>query len=356
MKDTSRISIALAVHNGERFLGEQLESFLRQERLPDELIISDNASTDRTREIVREFAAAAPFTVHLLVNQSNGGIMRNFHRALKECTGDIICLSDCDDVWLPAKLRRVEEVFAVEPSVGIILSNSEFVDSTLRPLGLTTHRRRFAAYGSHEVMHSGREALAGVLAERPAPYGHAMAFRSVVLTYPVVPLPDASFGREGGHDRWLAYMLALFVDLAVIGEPLVLYRRHSEQSANVGRKTLAPLTLGERIRRLLDSCDPGSLATLCSLVDLVRERLSQFGYNDRDVLSVFDDYSRFYGSRAQFPPLAKHLRIRPILAELGRGSYRRFANGVASAAKDLLASRVPPMPSAASFGVDGGEA
>lgn len=354
MKDTSRISIALAVHNGERFLGEQLESFLRQERLPDELIVSDNASTDRTREIVREFAAVAPFTVRLLVNQSNGGIMRNFDRALKECTGEIVCLSDCDDVWLPAKLRRVEEVFAAEPSVGIILCNSEIVDSALRPFGLTTHRRRFAAYGSHEVVQSGREALAGVLANRPAPYGHAMAFRSVVLTLPAFPLPDVAF-RGGHHDRWLAYTLALFVDLAIIGEPLVLYRRHFEQSANAGRKTLAPLTVGERIRRLSDSCDPGDLASLSNLVNLIRERLSQFGYNDRDVLSVLDDYSRFYRSRAQLPFLAKHLRIRPILAELGRGSYRRFANGVVTVAKDLLARRVLPMPSLASFSLDGGE-
>ena len=60
MSATSRISIAMAVYNGERFLREQLDSFIRQTRLPDELVVSDNASTDRTVEIVREFVVAAP--------------------------------------------------------------------------------------------------------------------------------------------------------------------------------------------------------------------------------------------------------------------------------------------------------
>ena len=76
----------MAVYNGERFIGEQFESFVRQTRLPDELVVSDNASTDRTVEIVRDFAARAPFPVWLFINDSNIGVTKNFERVLTEYT------------------------------------------------------------------------------------------------------------------------------------------------------------------------------------------------------------------------------------------------------------------------------
>src|ERR1700751_1590888 len=94
-----RVSIALAVYNGERFIAEQLESLANQTRLPDELIVSDDASTDQTVELIREFAARASFPVRLLLNDENVGCTRNFDRALRECNGDIIFLCDHDDVW-----------------------------------------------------------------------------------------------------------------------------------------------------------------------------------------------------------------------------------------------------------------
>ena len=71
----TKISVAMAVYNGERFLADQLGSLARQERLPDELVISDDASTDRTVEIVRDFAERAPFRiVWCIVGAGAGGI------------------------------------------------------------------------------------------------------------------------------------------------------------------------------------------------------------------------------------------------------------------------------------------
>lgn len=87
----------MAVYNGERFIREQLDSFLRQTRRPHELVVSDNASSDRTVEIVREFAGRSPFPVRLFINERNIGVTKNFERAIREPSGDIIFLSDCDD-------------------------------------------------------------------------------------------------------------------------------------------------------------------------------------------------------------------------------------------------------------------
>src|SRR5437588_7313199 len=106
-----RISIAMCTYNGARFLREQLDSFAAQSRLPDEVVICDDGSTDGTADIVRTFASGAPFPVHFHVNEPRLGITRNFERAAGLCTGSIIFFSDQDDVWLPDKLDRFAEAF-----------------------------------------------------------------------------------------------------------------------------------------------------------------------------------------------------------------------------------------------------
>ena len=93
-----RISVAMATWNGERFVGEQLESIARQSRLPDEVVLSDDASADRTLEIARAFARKAPFDVVVLGNDERVGHGENFFRAMRACKGDVIALSDQDDV------------------------------------------------------------------------------------------------------------------------------------------------------------------------------------------------------------------------------------------------------------------
>ena len=135
MSSGSKISIAMAVYNGDRFIGEQLESFVRQTRLPDELVVSDNASTDRTVEIVRDFARRAPFKVRLLINDRNLGAAKNFERAITECTGDVIFLSDCDDVWYPNKVSVMEQALAESPRAGVAVCDADLVDENLEPLG-----------------------------------------------------------------------------------------------------------------------------------------------------------------------------------------------------------------------------
>ena len=108
-----KLSIALLAYNRERFLTKQLESILAQSRLPDELVIGDDCSTDRTAEIIRNFEAHAPFPVHWYVNEHNYGLSRNAECAIRLCSGDVIAFCDDDDVCLPEKLQVTEEEFTV---------------------------------------------------------------------------------------------------------------------------------------------------------------------------------------------------------------------------------------------------
>src|SRR5580698_1985958 len=99
-----KLSVALCTYNGERFLPEQLASIREQSRLPDELVICDDASADQSVAIATRFAERAPFPVRIEANSRNLGSTPNFARAIELCNGDAIVLSDQDDVWLPDKL------------------------------------------------------------------------------------------------------------------------------------------------------------------------------------------------------------------------------------------------------------
>ena len=95
----------MATYNGERFIGEQLESFLTQTILPTELVVTDDGSTDATLDIVASFAARAPFPVRIERNAENLGYQTNFMKAARLCSSDIIAFCDQDDIWLPRKIE-----------------------------------------------------------------------------------------------------------------------------------------------------------------------------------------------------------------------------------------------------------
>ena len=146
-----RISIAMATYNGERYVREQLESLSAQTRLPDELVVTDDGSTDGTLEILRAFARAAPFPVRVYPGERNLGYTRNFLKAARLCTGDWIAFCDQDDVWLPEKLATIER-YAASGGTLLIVHSAESVDRTLTPTGVRyPDFRRRGVYGQFQL-------------------------------------------------------------------------------------------------------------------------------------------------------------------------------------------------------------
>ena len=124
--------VALCTYNGALYLREQLDSLAAQTRLPDELVVCDDGSTDRTLAILDSFAAAAPFPVRIR-NRTRLGTPKNFERAIGLTTGAIIALADQDDVWYPHKLKRLERELARSKRIGLVFSDADVVDDRLRP-------------------------------------------------------------------------------------------------------------------------------------------------------------------------------------------------------------------------------
>lgn len=108
----------MATYNGEKYLREQLDSIVKYLTPSDELIISDDGSTDKTLEIISEYSSK--FTFIKLINGPRMGVVKNFENALLNSTKDIILISDQDDIWLPEKIDMMRSVFSKNKNLFLV--------------------------------------------------------------------------------------------------------------------------------------------------------------------------------------------------------------------------------------------
>ncbi|MCR5127860.1 MAG: glycosyltransferase, partial [Lachnospiraceae bacterium] len=118
-----KISVVMCTYNGENYIKEQLRTILKQSRKPEEVILCDDRSTDRTTEIIRNFIRVCGLEErwHLYENAENVGWKRNFMEALRRSTGDLIFLADQDDLWHPRKIELMSKACEQHPEIGLLV-------------------------------------------------------------------------------------------------------------------------------------------------------------------------------------------------------------------------------------------
>ena len=206
------ISVALATYNGAAHIAEQLHSILSQLGADDEVIVSDDGSTDGTLAIVRQIAqqSATPFVI--TANPGQHGYVGNFEHALGLAKGDYIFLSDQDDVWLPTKVATMLHALRDE-HYDLCVSNASITDASLH----ITHPDYFQARGVHTGL-----------------WGNLLKFGylgcCIALTQQQLrrSLPIPPRHHYATHDNWLFLTAQLMGRVKVIHEPLMLYRRHGD--------------------------------------------------------------------------------------------------------------------------------
>jgi len=225
-----RLSIALCTYNGERYLQEQLDSILNQTILPDEVIICDDHSSDCTWSILEKFKLQAQFEVCLIQNVENVGSTANFAKAISLCSGDIIFLSDQDDVWLPQKIEKMANVFKTDQEVGMVFSDACLTDEFLQPYSKSLWECIGFDSNIQNLCLSGK--LWTVLAQESYVTGATMVFRSKwkFLMYP--------FPSDWIHDEWITFLIGLFSSIKTVPEQLILYRQHSKQQIGIKIKSI----------------------------------------------------------------------------------------------------------------------
>ncbi|TWJ16711.1 glycosyltransferase [Geobacter argillaceus] len=315
-----KISIALCSYNGEEFLGEQLASIARQSRLPDELIVVDDGSTDSTVTIIREFAQTAGFPVKIFTNEVTLGVTKNFEKAVLQCSSDIIVFADQDDVWLPQKLMCMELEFARDTRVGMVFSDAVVVDERKRPLGYRLWEQVRFTGGLQRRVRRGDGFR--VLIKYNVVTGATMAFRSKHLDM-VLPFPENWL-----HDGWVALIVAAVARVNLIGEPLILYRQHSRNQVGAARKTLARVARSAKLHGFQ------GFYTLAEEYSVVYRHLLTRAGTAAEQLQLIRGKVRHLTFRANLPRKRVN-RVLPVFAELLTLRYSRFATGYKSALRDL---------------------
>jgi glycosyltransferase involved in cell wall biosynthesis len=234
------ISVAMCTYNGERFLSAQLESIAAQTIRPLELVVSDDGSTDKTMEILEHFAQHSEFPVRIFQNERNLGYVRNFEVAITKSRGDLIALSDQDDIWYSDKLASLRPLFVDDLETGGVFSNGNIIREDGSPTGQTLWR----AFGfqGRDQSPGGRSYLnAEVLLRGNVVTGMTLMFRAKFRSL-LLPVPAGWH-----HDGWFAWMLCLHSKLAFWPQPLVAYRTHSTQQIG------APAHVSDLIERITSS-------------------------------------------------------------------------------------------------------
>ena len=198
-------SVCVTTYNGERYIEQQLRSILEQIAAYDEVIVSDDGSTDNTLKIVDSIGDK-----RIRFRHSSAHYFKdNFIEAMCEAKGDIIFLSDQDDVWLPGKYERcIKELEEVD----LVCTNSKMTDRELNII----EPNFFSIY------HSGPGVFKNAL--NNTYYGSCMAFRRSLLKA-ALPMPST---REIGHDIWLGLVAEMTGKVRFIDTPYLLYRRHED--------------------------------------------------------------------------------------------------------------------------------
>lgn len=208
------ISVCIATYNGEKYIKEQLNSILTQLNSDDEVIISDDSSTDSTLDIVRGFKDER---IKIYADNKFHSPVFNFENAILKAKGDYIFLSDQDDIWVNNKVSVMMEYLQ---KYDLVCSDCYVVDSELNII---------------------RDSVKGLLPCKTGLIqnliinsysGSRMAFSRKILNY-ALPFPP----KIAMHDIWIALIAEIFGKTYFIDQPLIKYRRHDETASTTGEKS-----------------------------------------------------------------------------------------------------------------------
>ncbi len=351
----TRWSVALATHNGARFLEEQLASLLDQERRPDEIVAYDDGSTDGSVGLIESFAATAPIPVRVVRGVRRQGSDVGFGRAVSACSGELVALADQDDVWHPEKLATLDATFEHHPRATLVFSDAAVVDASLRPTGQRLWETLGLDGGTVRQL-AGRDALPRLL-RQPLVTGATAAVRRWVATL-AFPMPT---GIPRRHDGWLAVVAAALGPVEPVAAPLIDYRQHPAQQVGISSSS-------RRLPRLPSRhADPAAVDSLLQLCAALLERLEvargdvarSTGCPDLEWAgeswAIVSDYQAHLRSRRAVAVLPALDALRLVARETRSGHYSRWSSGGSSALADALRtlSRPPHLHGASEDAPDG---
>lgn len=310
-----RISVALCTYNGAAYLGEQLASIGAQTVRPDEIVVGDDGSTDDTSEMLARAMTILP-QLRLLPVGDHDGVRANFERTIADTKGDVVFLSDQDDVWHPERIAQTLLVFAADPAIELVHSNARLIDGTGASNGDSLLDRLGVDHATRTLLKDG-EAFDTML-RRNVVTGATVAVRRSLVERSL-PFPTSWL-----HDEWLAIMAASQGTGRLLDTDLIDYRLHGGNEVGAQR-----MTLTVRLSRLTEGRTSRN-ARLLSRARALHDRLPSGP--ERDAVADKVTHEEIRSSY----PAPRIARIPAILRESRTGRYSRFGRGVDDLVRDLL--------------------
>jgi glycosyltransferase involved in cell wall biosynthesis len=240
MRSRPTLSVLIPAHNTDAYLGDTLHSALTQTYANLEVLVLDDGSTDRTREIATRWASRDP-RIRVLVSDRAFGAAAGRNRAAAIARGRYLALLDSDDLWLPQFVERQLEAFEAYPDVAVVSGN-------LFNLGGPWHGQPYRPMTAEPTHVTFLEMI-----ERESAICISSVFRREV--YEAIGGFDEIFRRNEDYEFWLRAAAAGFKFLQT-PEPLGWYRRRPDSvSADEPKMIQGVLTVYQKTRAL---CRDGS--------------------------------------------------------------------------------------------------
>jgi len=221
------ISVCIPTYNGEKYLNMQLDSILAQLGQEDEIIISDDSSTDNTINIIESYNDSR---IRLLKKNNYKSPTFNLENALSRAKGEYIFLSDQDDIW-----KKNKVTFCLNRLIhfDLVLSNAEIINENGELIRISFHTEHLSSSLLKNLHHN--------------PYiGSCMAFKKNILDI-ALPFPKGI----AMHDSWIGLLAQLTGTVSYINEPLIQYRRHQSNVSSSGEESPNSLIFKIRYRIVL---------------------------------------------------------------------------------------------------------
>lgn len=331
MTVTQTVSVALCTFNGEEYIADQLRSIASQTIVPDEIVISDDASTDNTvsliTETIKKLKKDFPdfSQTHLVVtkNKTSLGVTKNFEQAISQTSGELIVLSDQDDVWEKNKIERILSSFSGHKD--FIFGDATLIDDSGNSLGHSLFEALAVTSGEKKIITSSHPTKA--LIKRNIVTGATAGFKREIFEL-ASPFPPGWV-----HDEWLAMVASLTGKSFAITESLTRYRQHGNNQIGAKKKTAST-----RVDRLVMNGLRRNQRLLIRAQELVY-RLDSWDVSEENV-RLCQSALRFQLARNNFDQ-NRFVRFPQVMFLVLSGRYFTVSNGLRDVLRDIVQPLTP---------------
>jgi len=281
------ISVALCSYNGEEYLSEQLDSLVNQTRMPDEIVVLDDNSDDKTWAIIQDYEEMYPEIFEIYQNDSNLGVTKNFEACISACKGDAIAICDQDDVWCEKKLERQSAHLSLSKPM-LVHHNSQIVNKHKDPIQGT-----WQSFGYSEPDVLAIDEYFDHLINRFSIPGHTMLISDQLREY-ALPIPDCFT-----HDLYIALIASLVGELYAMSDRFVYWRHHDKTVST--RPALGVANHGQQIIQsiLRESSYEENIIQWEVLEQKVNKFTSDLNRDVQDVRNLLNERYQYDLSRAK---------------------------------------------------------